>query len=96
MSTLASILELLNKWPAWKRITEAPERIDALTRRVADLERKIARAPGEACPSCGALAYRTESSKPHPVMGEVGVIIRTMRCGDCNYTENRTVTPGRQ
>jgi hypothetical protein len=96
MSTVDSILDLLNKWPKWKRITEAPDRVDELTRRLATLEGKLLRAPGDACPKCGALDFRVESSKRHPMMGDMGVIVRTMRCGDCSFKEEKTVTPSRQ
>jgi hypothetical protein len=96
MSTVESILDLLNKWPKWKRITETPDRVDALTARIAVLEGKLQRAPGDACPKCGALEYRVASSTPHPHMGDMGVINRLMRCGECTYEETKTVTPGRQ
>ena len=93
MSTLDGILGLLNNWPAWKRITEAPERVDALESRVAALEDKLRLAPGEACPKCGALEFRTESEKPHPLMGALGARIRTLKCGACDHSEERVETP---
>ena len=37
MSTVESMLQLLSKWPEWKRVTEAAGRVDALEARIAVL-----------------------------------------------------------
>jgi hypothetical protein len=89
MSTVESILDLLNRWPAWKKITAAPDRVDALEQRVAELENRLQRAPGEACPFCGALAMRLVSEKPDPNLGIAGVTNATYRCEECK--KERTV-----
>jgi predicted amino acid racemase len=96
VSTVESILGLLAKWPAWKRITESPDRIDQLTARIEKLEASLSRVPGLACPSCGALQYRAVSSRPHPELGVIGTVIRSMRCGECTYQEDKTVAPANQ
>lgn len=91
MSTLESILDLLNRWPSWKRITDSPDRIDGLEHRVAQLEDKLQRAPGEACPSCGALAFRVTESKPMAGgFGKLGVRQWTRRCDDCEFEDTET------
>lgn len=65
MSTLDSILSLLNKWPAWKRITDAPDRLDALEARVSALEKELGRCPAEGCPFCGARSWRLKQVDMH-------------------------------
>lgn len=97
MSTLDGVLKLLDKWPTWRGIKESPARIKDLELRVADLEGRLRRAPGEACPKCGALSFRVESSSPSGHMGDLGVIDRVYACQepDCDFREKRVVTPGR-
>jgi C4-type Zn-finger protein len=96
MFALKDILELLDRWPTWKKIQEAPEQIGILQKRVTELENKLARAPGEACPSCGELEYRAASSTPHKRLGNMGVIERQMKCSKCGYSEKKTITPSKQ
>lgn len=74
---------------------EAPERIDQLEQRLTELESKLQRAPGEACPSCGALEFRVKSSTPNDTFGDLGGVDRLMRCADCGYEETQLHTPGR-
>jgi hypothetical protein len=94
MSTLDSILSLLDKWPAWKRITEAPAKIDQLETRLAKLETKLQRAPGDACPKCGAWDFRVIKSLPHsnPAFGSLGDAARKMKCGECGFEETRKIS----
>lgn len=89
MAVLADIIALLDQWPLWKRIKSTPDRIDALERQLAALEARLSRAPGEACPKCGALEFRVESTTPHPDLGDMGVNIRQCKCGACGFTEQR-------
>jgi hypothetical protein len=89
MAVLGEIVELLKRWDVWKRVEAAPERIDALEKRVAELEAKLRRAPGEACPSCGALAFRIMSSQPHPTLGVVGARVHHMKCEECGFTDQK-------
>lgn len=93
MSTVESILDLLNKWPKWKRVTESPDRLDVLEKRLAALESKLQRAPGEACPKCGALSLRVVSEKKDPgPLGIAGVRIRTSKCEDCGFQTEKSIT----
>lgn len=88
MSALSSLLELLNKWPAWKRITEAPAEIDALRRRVELLEASLRQAspkPDE-CPRCHALQWRLMGNRKDADFGDMGVSYDTWRCGSCGYS----------
>lgn len=92
MSTLDNILSLLAKWDPWKRIQETPDRVDALERRVRELESKLRRAPGEACPSCGALEFRVAETKADPNFGVLGGRRHLMRCGECDFEDERMAT----
>jgi predicted nucleic-acid-binding Zn-ribbon protein len=97
MTVLAEITELLRRWDVWRRVEEAPARLDALEKRIADLEARLQRAPGDACPKCGALEFRTTGTSPAggPLGGMgLGIINRHLKCGACNYTEDRRETPG--
>jgi len=95
MAVLAEITELLRRWDVWKRVEAAPGRIDELEKKVAELEARLSRAPGEACPKCGALDYRVQESKPHPhhMIAKVGGKIHLMQCGSCGFKDEKTVAP---
>jgi predicted RNA-binding Zn-ribbon protein involved in translation (DUF1610 family) len=92
MFALKDILELLDRWPSWKKIQETPEHLETLEKRVAELEKRLERCPGEACPRCGELTYRTESSRLHPTFASVGALERTMKCEKCGFTEDVMIT----
>lgn len=91
MAILSEITDLLRRWDVWKRVEEAPDRIDCLEKRVAELEAKLARAPGEACPRCGALEYRVIEAKPHPEadFARMGSRLHVLRCGECGFSDER-------
>ena len=93
MAVLAEITELLRRWDVWKRVEAAPNRIDALEKRISELEARLARAPGVACPKCGALEFRTEGTSPHPEFGDLGAVDRHLKCEACGYTETKMETP---
>lgn len=87
------ILAILDKIPIWKRVQAAPDRIDALEKRIAELEGRLSRAPGQACPSCGALEYRVTNSAPSKgPFGELGAKDVTRACGACKFTDTDLVT----
>lgn len=76
----------------WKRMTELPERVEALEKRLAQLESQPAIAPGLACPSCGAFAFRVVASrKSRGPFGVTGAMEREYRCSECSFTETRDV-----
>jgi hypothetical protein len=91
MFSLNDILAILDHWPTWKKIKSSPELIDAMEIRIAELEKRLARCPGDGCPRCGELSYRTASSQPHPDL--LGTTVRTMKCEKCDYTERKIVLP---
>lgn len=45
MVNLDTILKLLDRWPAWKRLTDLPGQVEALERRIAALEGQLAEKP---------------------------------------------------
>ena len=81
MSTLDNILGLLNKWPTWKHITEAPDKIDALERRVAELEAALENCPAKGCPFCGKRAFRLDVVD---MQGQREV----WKCGECGKSRD--------
>jgi hypothetical protein len=97
MSALEEILSALKLWPRWKQIEATVERVDALEKRVIDLELKLARCPGEGCPKCGELSFRAIRSNPHPDrdFANAGVMVRHMKCEKCGFSEDHTITPKR-
>lgn len=60
---LKDILAALEKWPLWKRVSETPERVESLEKRVAELELKLGgKWPADVCPFCGERAMRMAMS----------------------------------
>jgi hypothetical protein len=93
MAVLGDIVEILKRWDVWKRVEEGPARIDDLEKRVSELEQRLARAPGEAYPKCGALAYRVDSAERHPTLGHLGTRIYYMKCQDCGFRDETIRLP---
>ena len=83
MSTLESILNLLNKWPAWKRITQSPARIDELEKRIKSVEDKI-KGSGELCPFCKQPTLELLEIIPDKMFGDLGVNVHKFKCSSCN------------
>ena len=93
MVGLSDIIGVLKRWDEWKRIEATPSRIDEPEKRVAELEVKLRRAPGEACPSCAELDFRVEKATASGMLGSMGVRTHHMKCGFCGFTDRKTVTP---
>ena len=90
MAVFDNVLGVLRQWSLWQRIEGAPDEIDALKERVAKLEKRLQRAPGEACPACGALSMRLR--KRGRMMGGAKAY-RTDRwiCQQCDFVDERVV-----
>lgn len=94
MPKLSDILDLLRRWDYWKRIEEAPERLDSIEQRVAHLEERLKRAPGEGCPRCGALAFRIQEARQAPEpWGSMGAREHVRRCEECSFEDVEMTTP---
>jgi hypothetical protein len=62
-------------------------------RRLKDKVRALESTEGEKCPSRRP-GWQLESSRPHPLFGEVGVIERIYKCSLCGFSESEQITPG--
>jgi hypothetical protein len=79
----------------WDQIAAAPQQIVDLQKRIADLEARLQRCPGEGCPHCGALAFRIQKSEPaQNEFRNLGARQYHWLCGDCGYTDVRMDYPG--
>ena len=90
MAVVGEIVELLRRWDFWKRVEDAPGRIDALEARVAALEAQSTTAPtpaGAMCPYCETGQMKVEMIAPHPLFGTMGVEERTLVCTSCGKSQ---------
>ncbi len=97
MISVSDILKLLEQLPWWKRLREAPARIDELERRLNALEGRAAKpAPpaGRECPRCG-VTMAVVREKPDLMFGPVGVKAHDLRCPDCGEETTRQYSPGK-
>jgi predicted RNA-binding Zn-ribbon protein involved in translation (DUF1610 family) len=94
MAVLSEITDILKRWDVWRRVEEAPARIDALEKRIAELEAKLQRAPGEACPACGELEFRVTGVQSASPLG-IGLGSRnyTFKCQKCGFEDTRLQLP---
>src|SRR5947209_3264006 len=91
---LSDLVALMDRWNIWKEVRANADKVPALEKRIAALEDRLKRAPGDACPRCGALEFRTEKAVPHKGhFGRLGVVDRHLKCGACGHTEVRMETP---
>lgn len=80
--SLGDILKTLDQFKNWKRINEAPDKLDALEKRVAALEAQLGapRPPGlDPCALCGG-AMKVQHEYAHPTFGQFGDKERVMAC----------------
>ena len=92
---LSDLVTLMDRWGIWKEVRANADKVPALEQRIADLEERLQRAPGEACPKCGALEFRKEKTVPSTgPFGKVGAIDRHLKCGACGHTEVQMETSG--
>lgn len=91
MLSITDLLALLDKWPSWKRITDAPARITALEQRVLMLEKQMRGGSGTdaTCPKCGEPTFLLISSAPDDVFGQLGQSRRHYRCAECGFEESK-------
>jgi hypothetical protein len=83
----------MDRWSVWKEVRANADKVPALEARIAALEERLQRAPGEACPKCGALEFRTDKTVPTiGSLGKLGAIDRHLKCGACGHEEVHTET----
>lgn len=81
---LQDVLAAFDRWGEWKRMREAPARIDELERRLAAIEGKPRPAPGKECKACGEPAARRTGVEPAPApFGMLGAKNETWTCSAC-------------
>jgi len=90
MSTVSEALSLLEKIPQWKRLMDLAPRLDAIEKRLADIEQRLA-GGGKVCPRCSKLTFELLSTKPHPVFGVAGAKEMFYRCSQCGFEETEFV-----
>ncbi len=88
MGLLDDILKAFDRWDEGKRMRATPDRVDALEKRVADLEEKLGDEwPPDICKFCGERAARLNYSSAN----DKGKVVQRWRCGSCNSEEVRIV-----
>jgi ribosomal protein S27AE len=87
---LSDLVSLMDRWSTWKEVRANADKVPALEQRIASLEERLQRAPGETCPKCGAWEFRTEKAvRSSGPLGRLGALDRHLKCGACGYTEVR-------
>ena len=93
MVSVSDILNLLDKIPAWKKLNALPEKVAALEKRIEELEQALSVPPGNSCPKCHVREFELVESRPHPLMGEAGVVEHIYKCGSCGFSEAKVEYP---
>ncbi|KQO94661.1 hypothetical protein [Methylobacterium sp. Leaf91] len=91
MFSTKDLLDLLDRIPVWKRLGELPAKLDEANERIAALEKRLERMPGEGCPKCGALAMRLDKAGRPVGPEENQRRTDTWKCVECGHSEIRTV-----
>ncbi len=69
-------------------LLERDETIAELRQTIENME------SGETCVLCRKGQMKVESSKPHPIFGDMGKLEHTLKCGNCGHQEKRLFDPG--
>ena len=101
MTLLGDIMQVLESVKGWNEIQAAPARIDALERRMAQLESALKiRPPADLCPKCstGTLKVVAEGPAPTHALRLAGIKRRALACSDpaCGHAVDRMVQVGRR
>jgi hypothetical protein len=75
-------------------LSDARETIHDKDKQIKVLQDQIATlTSGENCPVCNNGRFKVVASVPDPIFGDLGVLLRTMRCDSCNHTEKHQFDP---
>jgi uncharacterized OB-fold protein len=86
---LPDLVSLMDRWAVWKEVRANADRVPALEQRITALEERLQRAPGEACPKCGAFSYRVDHPEQHRTFDSAR--IHHMKCQDCGFTDEKMI-----
>ncbi|MBS7810516.1 hypothetical protein [Roseococcus pinisoli] len=92
MLGLSDILAVLDRWPTWKALKEAPARIEALEKRLSALEASPTN-PETVCPVDGT-QMKWEGEVPSRHFGVFGQMDETWRCPACGLARIVQRKPG--
>jgi len=56
--------------------------------------RELENTEAEPCPKCRKGTWELENSRPHPTFGDSGVFLRSYKCSECGFKEQKLITPG--
>lgn len=86
MLSLKDLVDLLDRWEAWRTLKEHAAKVPGLERRIAELETLLdGKAPADFCRKCGERAARIVGFSSV----DKGVITETFRCTACEGRDNR-------
>jgi hypothetical protein len=87
MGMLEDIMKVLDRWEVWREVQKLPEKLEALERRIGELEQKIGgKWPPDVCKFCGERSLRLHQTYPADAKGKIEQI---WECGSCGKFENR-------
>ena len=90
---LNDILSSLDRWAEWKRMKEAPAKIDEIERRLLAIEKKLGgKYPADVCRACGAQALRLTATLGPTTKG---LMKEEWSCNECKIHESRLVAPSK-
>ena len=56
--------------------------------------RELESIEADPCPKCKKRTWELESSRPHPTFGDSGVFLRSYRCSECGFKDQKLITAG--
>ncbi|MDH5649133.1 MAG: hypothetical protein OEY67_05705 [Gammaproteobacteria bacterium] len=92
MLTVADLLKVLNRIPAWGRLVTLPDKVEAMDRRIAELESQVFKGRNgshQMCPKCRKHTLEFMHRKPHPIYGKIGVQEEHFKCSECGFSTKR-------
>jgi len=92
MISISDMLNILDKIPIWKQLKALPAKVEALEKRIAELESKPS-SNDDICPKCKQKTFELISSQKDETFGELGVYERLYRCSSCGFEETKLVDP---
>lgn len=91
MGMLEDILKALDRFDEWKRMREAPGRVDELQKRIAELETKLSgKWPADVCRKCGERSMRLYHTAGPT---DKGLLREEWNCGACDFYDVRLIKP---